>query len=909
MNSEKIWAKSNGNDILPLWAHMIDATAVSEALFDFRFPKAVLNNVLKVNSFSGNDIKRLFSAFAGLHDIGKATPKFQSYRKDLFETEPDYGKYFGIPDGSPRHDYLSYLILHAYFSEKDQTKESRQTIDFLAKALYSHHGIFGKINPQKISKNKYGEYNSPIGSDLWKKIQFELIDDHFHSLGVDPDNIVGSNRKIERFLPAVAGWISLSDWIASDERYFPYDGDIPNRSEYFKISRDRARKAIDDIGLSKLPSVEIDEFDKGFPGFSPRPLQAICSGLLSDGSASLTIVEAPTGEGKTEAALHLAQRILKRSLGTGIYVAMPTQATSKGLYDRFEKFCENVDSGEINRVKLIHGAAVLDELIRKTRMDDLRVDYPDDDRFDWFAQKKRALLATYGVGTVDQSFFGVLLVKHFFLRLYALAGKVLIFDEVHAYDFFMLEIFKLLLKHLKTLGTSVVILSATLPTSVKKILVETWTEKRFIPSAEYPLITHATQIGENAKQEIFENSFPVCSERTIKLKFLKDDRENVVKEAFTAFSSGARVAVVCNSVDRAQKIYRDIREEISQIDDTDQRIYLLHSRLTKRDRNKVEKIVLDRFGKNSQSSLPAIVVGTQIIEQSLDIDFDYMISDIAPVDLLAQRVGRLHRHSIRDASRPKDFKEPTLAVSAPSYSPDVPPNFSKVAFVYDEITMLRTYYKIKDQTEWNFPKDYRDLVDSVYPEDFANPKLLFDVDFLNNLSDEEKDKFETAAREKENEDAKSKSENQLQSIPEPKKFSNIYKFGNFNFEDESGARKRLVAKTRQGEPSANACIFFERDGFLFTDTDFSSVFDLSNLAERNDDLAVRALMNSVGFSNKKLIGYLETLENPDWNKARKANRVLKNYFPLIIPAGGLKIDDSFLINYDKKLGLIFTKGE
>lgn len=894
MNYYNLWAKADKDSIHPLWAHMFDVSKVAEILWDKKSSLHLVNNDLE------KQYKNIFAAFAGLHDIGKATPSFQIRKKEIYRSLENYDDYFSkVSSSRKRHDYLSYLIIYKWAQDTDLTDGQRTFTQFISSSLYAHHGNFEKLQKKDVQMFARYSKRSPLGKENWKALQQELINNHLKLLNVSINDIPEFDEHIFEYLPFFSGWITLADWLASDEKYFPYyDG---NQSDYQDISAQRARQAVIDSGLENLPDIEADSFKAAFPEIDqPRKLQEICSNIeIANHKPNLTIIEAPTGEGKTEAALHLAQRIMKKKNSNGIYVAMPTQATSKGLFDRFEEFCRNIDKMQQPNIKLIHGGVILEELIKKyeAKSADIYTDNSENERFSWFTKKKRSLLATYGVGTVDQTFFSVLAVKHFFLRLYALAGKVLIFDEVHAYDFYMSEIFYRLLEHLKANNTDVVILSATLPTAFKKKLASAWNpDISFEPTDDYPVISHSTN-------EIMEYNFVANSSRQLEVKFIADGTENLSNEALFAYNSGARVAVICNSVDRAQKTYSTIKNNIkNQTEKSDNAVVLLHSRFTKQHRQEIEQNVLSRFGKKTHDVSPAIVVATQIIEQSLDIDFDYMISEISPVDLLIQRAGRLHRHDWK--KRPPGFDKPILTIATPPEDDDMPPNFENIAFVYDEITMLRTYFAIKNRRKMTFPQDFRILVDEVYPEDDEewierNRKML---------SEEAIEKIYNSITKKENENLKSKGNVGWQLIPSPNKMKEIIQYSNFKYHEEGETRRSIRAKTREGEESYNLCLLFKNGEEYFTDPKYENRIIVDS-KKRNDILTIKFLKNEVGLSNMYIYSYLKDNQPDWWVEFQKKNPTLSNHFLLVFEGEQQEINEKLSIKYDKVIGLTYIRGD
>ncbi|MCB0190194.1 MAG: CRISPR-associated helicase Cas3', partial [Caldilineaceae bacterium] len=288
----------------------------------------------------------------------------------------------------------------------------------------------------------------------------------------------------------------------------------------------------------------------------------------------------------------------------------------------------------------------------------------------WFIPRKRTLLAPFAVGTVDQALMSTLQTRHFFVRLFGLSGKTIIFDEVHAYDTYMNTLFQRLLVWLRAVGASVIILSATLPASTRRALVTAWQgtseESDLLSDGAYPCVTVASV------QECYQLPLPSDGDaRTINIEWVDHSPEAIVAEIKRRLVDGGCVAIICNRVTRAQELYR-VLADAQLVAEAD--LFLFHARTPVQWRNQMETTVLDRFGKAATNRPQrAIVVATQVIEQSLDLDFDLMVTDLAPIDLVLQRAGRLHRHAREH--RPAHLASPTLLITTPKVDENNAPSF------------------------------------------------------------------------------------------------------------------------------------------------------------------------------------------------------------------------------------------
>ena len=435
----------------------------------------------------------------------------------------------------------------------------------------------------------------------------------------------------------------------------------------------------------------------------------------------LAVIEAPTGEGKTEAALLLAGRLIGES-GGGMYFALPTMATSDQIFQRVATFFADNYRGEgAAGVTLVHGQSdfspALQRIVRRRESvvgettDPVVVDT-------WFLPRKRALLAPFGVGTVDQAMLAALRVRHGSLRLLGLAGKVVVIDEIHAYDAYMSVIIERLLEWLAELGVSVILLSATLPAATRRRFLTAYgaVEETGGQAEAYPLITLA---GSGTEPDRIE---PLASEpgRSVALELVQaEGASTVAADAVTAAADGAAVGWVCDTVAAAQDAFRAVRSIVDGFSPDEQpRVVLYHARMLAGHRRRTEQEVQDLVGKESARTRGSVVVATQVVEQSLDIDFDLLLTELAPVDLLIQRIGRLHRHS---RHRPAHVARPLCKVLLPARLGGAEPA-SPLEWVYQPFVLIKTLATLLDRSAIEVPSDVRPLVESVYDDvmpDFA----------------------------------------------------------------------------------------------------------------------------------------------------------------------------------------------
>jgi len=455
----------------------------------------------------------------------------------------------------------------------------------------------------------------------------------------------------------------------------------------------------------------------------------------------IVIVEAPMGEGKTEAAIFLADHWNVLLEQRGCYFALPTQATSNQMFGRVRDYLARRYADSRVLLQLLHGHAALsaefEALLKEGAKPNqsLQLDGvhgEDVNKGDccaasvaaaeWFTYRKRGLLAPFGVGTVDQALMAALQTKHVFVRLFGLSHKTIIIDEVHAYDAYMSALLERLLNWLAALKSPVVLLSATLPKKRRDALIKAYltglgaSDVKMTSSEEdrYPRITWATRDsgGVRRLQTSTQNS------RSLKLRLVDGDIFKLAEQLQDALKDGGCAAVICNTVRRAQDVYEALRPFFpGKSDDDLPALDLLHARYLFKDRAEREARTLKRFGKpgdDVRRPNRAVLISTQIIEQSLDLDFDLMITELAPVDLMLQRAGRLHRHQRGEADRPINLREPQLWISAPSIGEDGLPDFGVNKRVYDEHILLRSWLEVKNGKPIAIPENIESLIEAVY---------------------------------------------------------------------------------------------------------------------------------------------------------------------------------------------------
>ena len=886
------WAKAQRKDdeFHPLLYHLIDVGMCAKALWDTALSsglKEQLSNALPAE-MTEQEAGAFFAFLAATHDLGKASPSFQQKHEPSIKRLKDAGFVFPKRHGvTPTlHGTISTWSLKTLFKEELEM-EPRDARRF-AHALGGHHGILPPSNVEaRISAFDKGD-------EKWEEARRQLIQE-LEKIFTPPKAItLPENVEDENMiLMLLLGLTTAADWLGSDERFFDYEDQFFSAEDYAKKARNYAANALQKTGWSGgwQPSGESKSFGDMFEYLkfeSPRPIQKnVIEKAREVEKPTLLILEAPTGLGKTETALYLADTWLQKQKGRGLYIAMPTQATSNQMFERTLAFLKNRYDQKIN-IQLAHGQAQWNEEMKSLQlaaMGEGPADFDAKMRAEsWFLPRKKPLLAPFGVGTVDQALMSALQTRHFFLRLFGLANKVVIFDEVHAYDTYMGKLFLRLLAWLRAIGTSVIVLSATLPEETRREMAAAFCQK--MPNkgtqAQYPRLTLATS------QKIETIELPVPDDRTIQLEKINQSPETIVQELETQLEQGGCAAVICNTVQRAQDVYFALQKAdfISS-----ENLSLFHSRFPPAWRKKIEDKVLDQFGKNGARPDKAIVIATQVIEQSLDLDFDLMISDLAPVDLLIQRIGRLHRHE-RD-TRPSGVLAPQMLIAQPEGEPSAP-DFGGSGYVYAPFILWQTWLTLEGRTALNLPSETSKLIEAVYGE--------FDAD---DFAPEISAKLEKAQAEMLKDFGVDAYKAERNLIPKPNTENLVTQpMQDLKDDEDPTLHEQIKAVTRLIPPGANlVCLHKMPDGSLNTEPDGKGMeVDLKRVPKNAE--VEELLKHTISLHRRDVVKALAERTHSKWRR----KTALRYHIPLIFEDGRCSIEGTKItLTLDKELGLQVEK--
>jgi len=704
--AKALWAKSDRDKDKGFWhpliAHLLDVAASAEAILE-REPPKTLELYARDLNLEPPPAKAWICALAGLHDLGKASPAFQQKWELGLERVQASGLSWQSPPTPPPddlpHNVISEAVLPGLLEDRGWKPRAAQQV---AAALGAHHGFRATAADleKAVTTREKGNAN-------WDSVRCELFEAVLGVLevGEAPQVRLYGGAAFER----LAGLTSFADWIGSSLDFHPLGDDL---AEYYRKAKARAEQKLDSIGwlrreplMPEPPSLEEVFAYLGRPEqpFRARPLQTSLEGLLEGvGAPALFLIEAPMGEGKTEAAFYAHLRLQAANGHRGMYVALPTQATGNLMFERAKGFLGCCGESRPLDLQLLHGASELVEAYQKILV---RPNRPEEEKEGveaqvWFSHRKRGLLSEYAVGTVDQALLGILPTKHQFVRLWGLGNRVVVLDEVHAYDTYTSGLIETLVRWLWALDSSVVLMSATLPKARREALLKAFGAEE-IPEAEYPRITRVVK----GQPKPTVTTFTAREQPTLGLQALPLDLEAVAKGALEQARLGGCVACIVNTVQRAQELYEKLQAERGDVE-----VCLFHARYPVEERLERERAVLERFGKEGRRPAKAILVATQVVEQSLDLDFDVMFTDLAPLDLVLQRAGRLHRHPRERHAH----TTPTLWVAG--LECQGVPDFGPAERIYERYVLLRSWLALHGRTQIKLPGEIDCLVQEVYSE-------------------------------------------------------------------------------------------------------------------------------------------------------------------------------------------------
>ncbi|MCD8521895.1 MAG: CRISPR-associated helicase/endonuclease Cas3 [Saccharospirillaceae bacterium] len=733
----KYWGKARKSDqqrgdeyhLLPY--HCLDVASVAARWWDSS--PALRNLFCGRTDLRERQVRAWVLFFIALHDLGKFDIRFQGKAKDVcLLLNPDYAKE-RVPQASDCYGF-DHGAAGFYWFIKDYEPESEgdgfgfdepaehpfQSWFPWLKAVCGHHGTLRDENDVRDGCSPWIENPGLMQRDNMARQQWI---DVLAELFLTPEGLSLTDIP-PAANPLLAGFCSVSDWLGSmvTDTSFVFRSDpctdLDELKRYFE-----QRYQQDALQVLTYSGV-IGDLNNGAEiqklletGYQPRQLQVLVNDLPNE--SGLTLIEAPTGSGKTETALAYAWRLLESNLADSIIFALPTQATANAMLERMEKLAP-VLFKQPNLV-LAHGNSRFNEKFQLIRQqgENLQGENAWSQCCEWIGQsRKRVFLGQIGVCTIDQVLVSVLPLRHRFVRGFGVGRSVLIVDEVHAYDRYMYGLLEEVLRDQAKMGNSAILLSATLPAQHKQLL-----QNSYAPDAPdlsdsdpattpYPLVSWVS--GTQSRRFDLQHQpqeLPAAFSVQLKPRYSNEAAPNaaLLAELVAAASEGAQVCLICNRVDVAQQAYKTLQSMVPQSIE----LQLFHARFTLHDRRSKEEKALASFGKDKNRSIGRVLVATQVVEQSLDVDFDWLVTQICPVDLLFQRLGRLHRHS--NNVRPQGFESPIATVLLPEEE-----GFGVLGKIYSHTrVMWRTQKKIEEQgtSPLQFPAAYRHWIESIYRDE------------------------------------------------------------------------------------------------------------------------------------------------------------------------------------------------
>ncbi len=719
---------------LPLWMHLKDTAGIMKRLVEKWISPAVV-------SAAGLEMEQFLKVavfLAAIHDIGKATSYFQSVitegclgkREEIIENGFVVNRVYQAAGKTP-HTYAGQWILQS-------NTIGLGVHESLAVVVGAHHGkpigadsIMGEPDLiQLYPVNFFGRGKEEETKFLWKDAWLDILNQAMELAGIrSVSELFVLNLEAQILL---SGLLIVADWIASNTAFFPL---LPledyGKEDLYpeRIQNGWVQAAFPEHWNSEVNFMDEKEFEKRV-GFWPNEVQRCVLEVVNDiKEPGIFVLEAQMGIGKTEAALGMVEILATRKQAGGIFYGLPTQATSNGLFKRLYEWGEKVSEETMHAIRLAHSSAEFNEDYYQLRMKG-KVCIEDDGKKDrvievnpWFQGNKKALLADFVIGTVDQFLMASLRRKHFMLRHIGLAGKVVVIDECHAYDAYMNEYLERSLQWMAAYGVPVILLSATLPFERRKTLVECYIkayaryylkkkkleimymQTRWEKSTEYPLLTWTD--GQTVKQRAVKQKIP---DKIVRIHYV-NGIFHMIRLLDDRLQGGGCACIIVNTVKVAQKIYEECKNQIENA-----QLILCHAQFTMPDRYKKEKALLEKMGKHSRDEDRKwrIVIGTQVLEQSLDYDADIMVTQLCPMDLLLQRIGRLHRHErdgrVENCSRPEGLRNPECIIlreEEETYD-------TGTRTIYGDYLLMRTEQIMPEVIR--IPGDISALVQKVYDE-------------------------------------------------------------------------------------------------------------------------------------------------------------------------------------------------
>lgn len=673
-----LWAKpGNARENIPekkLISHMLETGWTAEYFLSHTSLKTYLAYFSETMHLQEMDVLKTISFICAMHDIGKCHPLFQAKNGnaesvEIFFNNAEFNRVNADSQGF-RHELFGALYIEEYIKQQNYNTNAKKAI---ADIITMHHV-------------KNGFVGDDVGlSDKWTTALNHIV--KLMETEFSPVPFALEKENMDAFCGLVLGILMIADWTASDEIFEDLNVYMfSNRTLYKEEVARRLEKYVDDNCLRCYPISAPDPIKKVFPftkNWTLNPLQKNVEEYICDEGAGFEcmLIESEMGSGKTEAAMYAAVKACEETGKGGIYFALPTEATSEAMQPRMNELLHA--AGIDAHAALYTGNAWLK-----------RVNDYDADCSMWSVPSSMKFLRPYACGTIDQLMTCIKKVKHGMINLSGIADKVIVIDEFHAYDAYMLHIITVLLAWLRALRTPVIILSATLPNKTKRKLFDVYHCAEEIENG-YPLLS-VCKDGRLRQRAVNGNTASKVYKTTI--MDVGNDLDAIVAKTTELLQSGGCLDVIMNTVAGATQVFEKIQALSIPC-------FLFHSRFPISTKEKIAQEMIRLFGKDRKDRpAKAVVVATQVLEQSIDLDFDYTISELCPIDLLLQRMGREWRHANAGTIREhfKDALPETIILCG------------RKNFIYPNELLDRTLQYLRMHKTISLPQDIRPAVDEVY---------------------------------------------------------------------------------------------------------------------------------------------------------------------------------------------------
>ncbi|MEU3408854.1 CRISPR-associated endonuclease Cas3'' [Streptomyces sp. NPDC006670] len=771
----------------PLLAHLLDTGATARELWDRYLPDNV--RAVLTEAFGGGDAataRAVVSFLVAVHDLGKAAPvflaRFDHDRKHLQKPRAlweEEARFHGVP--LPTTWQGLYEALHQHITAATLPrllgcdcpvadgqrcgKAEHEGLYAVAYALGGHHG-------HVPGADTVGTAAIGRGDEDWNDVRADLVEVTAAMLGVDLRRlaaVVAPARPAA--LIHLMGLVIMSDWIASNDDRYPYADLADSDETWWQAAQERARAAVTALCLDRWKPTEAT-WQHLWPGTEPRPMQTAVMDLMPSAGQALVVVEAPPASGRTRLALWCAHHLAVRNGYQGLYVAMPTKAGAGRIAEEVRRFMRTAVTDGDATLAVVHATPLEEQIVYGLTEAEPRPAQEESSPLDslvaggrialeseqaerasagnpageaprgrdravmdpWYLKRCEGLLATFGVGTIDEVLLAAQPSRHWMLRLFGLSCKTVIIEEAQAYELYQQELLATTVEWLADAGASVVVLSHSLPTTVRAALTASWCAGLQVEAVDTGGHGPATVVDAGGR---IRRGGPPHREApqavaTVRLRCDGEGPAELASELLHRARTGSCVGVVRNQVEKAVALYRAAVDDAACHGWDESEIVLLHEQFQTHHYKAIEHRIHSLLGEGG-SSRPdrLLVITTQAAAQA--VDFDYMVSDLAPVDLLVERLGSLHRNGENTRHRPSwtEFAQLDVLFQADPEEPDLPlveppgPRSGRRTGNLDGLTYapyvlastfraLRSRRDQQGRISLSLPRDISGLIASVY---------------------------------------------------------------------------------------------------------------------------------------------------------------------------------------------------